>query len=187
MKWPFHIHTHTTLYCKQTGIFCILPFRPSCNDHLPISLRPSHSYSPVAWRLSGTTVHRSLQCQNMQTLLHCQVQILRDLCVWELSCSNQRLQWGLGCVKEGDILSWVREQAGHGERARARGKGGAQEDTHSSQLPTVIIFFATSQEKWMQCPQKLWAEQVLQGPAWRKVSPRSTVMVIWAYSYAPLS
>ena len=80
-----------------------------------------------------------------------------------------------------------KNRAGHGERARARGKGGAQEGTHSSQLPTVTIFFATSQEKWMQCSQKLWAERVLQGPAWRKVSPRSTVMVIRAYSYAPLS
>ena len=68
--------------CKQTDIFCCLPFRPSYNEHCPISWRSSHSYSPVAWCLSGTAVHRSLQGQNKQTLLHCQVQVLRDLCIW---------------------------------------------------------------------------------------------------------
>ena len=69
LKWSFHIHFSAPLphSSKLAGIFDCSPFRPSCDDHLPIWLIYFCPYRSVAWLLPGASIHGSLQGQNKQT------------------------------------------------------------------------------------------------------------------------
>ena len=100
---------------------------------------------------------------------------------------NKDFNWGPGCVKTsaGGIVSCVRQQAGHGEKWRDGESGGAQEATLSSKSPTVTIFISASQGKWLQWPLKSWTEHAPPGPDGQKITLRSTILIIWAYSHDP--
>lgn len=80
-----------------------------------------------------------------------------------------------------------RSRQGIGTGGRAGEIVGAQMGTHSSKLPKVTVSLSASQGKWLKCPWELWIEHDFQEPTWWKFSPRSTILVIWAYSHAPLS
>lgn len=78
----FHIHTSALLPLSIANILVIsiLPFRPSCDDHHPISQNPPILLSPAA-HLPGPP-HGVPPQGKIQMLLQCQVQTVQgDLCM----------------------------------------------------------------------------------------------------------
>ena len=81
----------------------------------------------------------------------------------------------------GSLGHWGKTGGRQGE-----GRAGVRAWGHTQNL-TVTFSLAAAQEKWLQCLVKPYTEHVFQGPAWQRVTATNPIMIIWAYSHAPLS